>query len=122
MIYGYIVGKSGGHNAFILHPVLHAFAENMLCVLSEPNTMLGDIARMTKLPASTVAGSIALGFFIALFFTSLATAAFWYYLIYGVLLFLLPLRFVFGEWNDDETPRHQRPVYGLWLLSWFCFC
>jgi hypothetical protein len=79
-----------------------------------PNMTLGDIARMAKLRASSVAGSIALGFFIALFFTSLATAAFWYYLIYGGIA--VSSAVAICDWRVERRRNAKASAAGLWIV------
>ena len=80
--------------------------------------MLGDFTRMAqttaKLQASSIAGLIALGFFVALFFTSLATPAVWFYVIYGGIA--ISSTVAIYRWRVERRRDAKASVAGLWIL------
>lgn len=79
---------------------------------------LGAATRMTqtkaKLQGSTVAGLIALAFFGALFCTSLATPAAWFYLIYGGIG--VSSAVAIYRWRLERRRDANSSSAGLWIV------
>ena len=67
----------------------------------------------TKTRLSTVAGLAALGFLGALFCTSLATPAVWFFIIYGGILLSLVMAVYF--WRAERRRDQQASSLGLWI-------
>lgn len=69
---------------------------------------------MAKIQASGIAGLVALGFFVALFFTSLATPAIWFYIIYGGIIASSAVAIY--RWRVERRSGAKATAVGLWLV------
>jgi len=69
---------------------------------------------MAKTQASRIAGFIALGFFVALFFTSLDTPAIWFRIIYGGIAISSVIAIY--RWRVERQRDAKASSAGLWIV------